>query len=96
LSIWGEVFFGPDVRQLKERALQLHGQLQRGAGWLEKRRIRSQLVRVLDEIEYQEGRKQYANRPYTKPPAYPPGMGCKKTLDCKCGCWIETRKAIGI
>lgn len=53
--------------KLKERSLKLHDDLLFDTGWFNCRRIRKELALISDEIDYQEGRKQFANRPYSKP-----------------------------
>ena len=66
-----EFLFGSNVTKLKEYALNLQEQYNE-AGWFKRRSIRKRLMEVLDEIEYQEGRLQYANRPYS----FPSARGC--------------------
>ncbi|MEK5417355.1 hypothetical protein [Paenibacillus sp. FSL L8-0708] len=91
-----------NVSKLKIEALDIRDEMN-SAGFFKRRKLRSKLISVLDEIEYQEGRLQYANRPYSYPPAYLPTgdphkrVPLKHDLSCKCGCWKATRKQfIGI
>ena len=74
-TLWEETFFGMDTARLKQEAVRLHLELEHASGWLRRRKLRKQLMQVLDEIEYQEGRKQYANRPFTLPSARISGGG---------------------
>jgi hypothetical protein len=83
-----------NIRKLKERAFELKKAM--NSKWFFKRlSIRKQLREVLEEIEYQEGRKQYANRPYSFPTISM--VGCRNDLSCSCGCWLITRReSIGV
>ena len=88
-DVFTEAFFGPDVARLKQYAFELKEQL-KFAGFFKRIAIRKKLLQVLDEIEYQEGRKQFANRPYS----FPTALRCAKDpMRCSCGCWVEVRDA---
>jgi len=80
-----EFLFGSNVTKLKEYALNLQEQYNE-AGWFKRRSIRKRLMEVLDEIEYQEGRLQYANRPYS----FSSARRCTgDAMKCSCGCWLD-------
>jgi hypothetical protein len=82
-----ELLFSASVAKLKEYALELKKQYDK-AGWFKRRSIRNRLMEVLDEIEYQEGRLQYANRPYS----FPSLRRCTgDPMRCSCGCWRDVR-----
>lgn len=90
MSVLGEFLFGPDVRKLKEYAFVLKTQYDQ-SGWFKRFGIKSQLVSVLDEIDYQEGRLQYANRPYSFSSLRK--ADCTGySISCGCGCWENIRK----
>lgn len=103
-DVWREAFFGSiDVKRLKQRALLLKQELdtlQKDlAGlfpWRQKivvsNRLRKEIKQILDEVDYQEGRLQFANRPYSKPSARILVNGCTKSDLCGCGCWGVKRK----
>lgn len=81
-----------NVLKLKEQALRFHDELSNAKGFFARRKIRNRLAEILDEIEYQEGRKQYANRPYS----FPTARKCTRDpMRCQCGCWLEARRRIG-
>lgn len=83
-----------DVAKLKIEALNIWDEMSI-VGWLKRRRLRGLLKDLLNEIEYQEGRLQYANRPYSLPPARLPTENPHKDvplshgLSCRCGCWKD-------
>lgn len=56
------------LNKLKSIALDLQIEIESDISWFKRRKLRRQLKAVMDEIDYQEGRKQFANRPYSKPP----------------------------
>lgn len=95
-DLWTETFFGcVDVRKLKQKAYQLKNELDSTSGffsWFKRKAIKSKLIHILDEIDYQEGRKQFANRPYTNPPASIKLKSCTNDINCKCECWVKVRK----
>lgn len=80
------------VSELKQHALFL-GKKIKVVGWFREFMLRQELKQVLNEIEYQEGRLQYANRPYSFPsavvvgPSYAVGNPYLHELPCRCGCW---------
>lgn len=88
-DVFTEALFGQDVTMLKQYAFELKGQL-RFAGFFKRKALRKKLLMILDEIEYQEGRKQFANRPYS----FPTARRCTKDpMRCNCGCWVDVRDA---
>lgn len=82
-----------NIAKLKVEAIDLADEI-KTARLIKQFKLRRLLKRMLNEIEYQEGRKQYANRPYSKQTmVHPEGH----TLNCMCGCWKEKRaQFIGI
>jgi hypothetical protein len=85
-----EFLFCSNVTKLKEYALELQIQYHQ-SGWFKRRSIRERLMKVLDEIEYQEGRLQYANRPYS----FSSARRCTgDAMRCSCGCWLDVRKKL--
>jgi hypothetical protein len=79
----------PNVKKLKEYAYELKEQYDQ-SGWFKRIGIKSRLTIVLDEIDYQEGRLQFANRPYSFPSVRI--KGCTgNSVSCDCGCWEEVR-----
>jgi len=89
--LWGE-FLGVDIWKLKQHAFNLKKELE-SAGWFKRFSIRKQLNRTLDEIDYQEGRLQFANRPYSFPTVH--RRNCSKDyMICRCGCWATARENI--
>jgi hypothetical protein len=95
-DLWTETFFGcVDVRMLKQKAYQLKDELDSITGffsWFKKNEIKSKLIHILDEIDYQEGRMQFANRPYSFPSASVRLKQCTNDINCQCGCWGKVRK----
>lgn len=95
-NLWDETFFGcVDVRKLKQKAYQLKNELDSTVGflsWFKKSKIKSKLIHILDEIDYQEGRLQFANRLYSKSSARVLIHGCAKNDSCECGCWAIKRR----
>ncbi|OMC93796.1 hypothetical protein BSK60_32690 [Paenibacillus odorifer] len=83
-----------NVVQLKIEALVIADDMNT-AGFFKRIKLRAQIRQILDEIEYQEGRLQFANRPYSKPTAMlPPKQGKRHPvhdLSCACGCWRDKR-----
>ncbi|GED72333.1 hypothetical protein BRE01_60350 [Brevibacillus reuszeri] len=92
-SLWGEFFGGVNVSKLKEKAYQLKEEMDSINGffsWFRQTELKSKLVRILDEIDCQEGRLQFANRPYSLPSARI--RRCTNDNECQCGCWATKRK----
>lgn len=87
------MFFELSVPELKANAYELKEQLSSTSNWrlLKRVNIKMRLVQVLDEIDYQEGRKQFANRPFSFPTYRKSKEGCG-SFSCRCGCWAEIRK----
>ncbi|WP_064199149.1 hypothetical protein [Brevibacillus brevis] len=94
-SLWNEFFSGANVPKLKAKAYELKAEMDLIQGffsWFQKASAKSKLVQILDEIDYQEGRKQFANRPYSKPSASIKRKRCTNDNECQCGCWAIKRK----
>jgi len=94
-TLWGEMFGGANVAKLKEKAYEFKRELDSTHGifsWYRKTEIKSKLIRILDEIDYQEGRLQFANRPYSKPSAGIKLRRCTRVNSCACGCWGNKRE----
>lgn len=79
-----------EISRLKQYAYELKAKLNK-AGWFKRIGLKIELVKVLDEIDYQEGRLQFANRPYSFPPARLRNEELKHDHSCKCGCWKAVR-----
>jgi hypothetical protein len=77
-----------NVKKLKEYAYELKEEYDQSS-WFKRIGIKSRLTNVLDEIDYQEGRLQFANRPYSFPSVRI--KGCNNSISCDCGCWEEVR-----
>lgn len=83
------------VSRLKEKAYELKKELDSTHGllsWFRRLDLKLQLVEILNEIDYQEGRLQFANRPYSKPSAGIKLRRCTDDNNCRCGCWEIKRK----
>lgn len=88
MGVWGEMLYRVSTKTLKTRALELRDEIEIKP----KRKLKKELKEILDEIEYQEGRLRYANRPYSFPTAKLPVPGTKTIehdLNCDCGCWLK-------
>lgn len=77
------------MKQLKDNAYELKNELIH-SGWIKRFFIKPQLIKVLDEIDYQEGRLQFANRPYSFPRARRPNH--KRNIDSRYDNWANIRK----
>ncbi|SMF88181.1 hypothetical protein SAMN05661091_4158 [Paenibacillus uliginis N3/975] len=88
------------IRDLKIEALNIHHEIQtQRKGFIQRIRLKRKLKILLNEIEYQEGRRQYANRPYSKPVIVQPPARYESeahTFGCQCGCWLETLESFGV
>ncbi|NBI31028.1 hypothetical protein [Chengkuizengella marina] len=74
------------VPKLKQKAFKLKEEYD-SSNWFKRTGIKNKLRHVLDEIEYQEGRKQFANII-----ALPGVKRCSADpMKCECGCWQELR-----
>ncbi|ASA22622.1 hypothetical protein [Paenibacillus donghaensis] len=88
MGVWGEMLYLVSTKTLKTKALELRDEI----AIKSKRKLEKELKEILEEIEYQEGRLQYANRPYSFPSARLPVPNMKKiehNLNCDCGCWLK-------
>ncbi|SEN44856.1 hypothetical protein SAMN04487895_101563 [Paenibacillus sophorae] len=93
MGVWGEMLYRVSTKTLKMRALELKDEIKVKP----KRKDKRELREILDEIEYQEGRLQYANRPYSFPSArllLPNKKKVDHDLNCSCGCWIQVYNSI--